>query len=129
MAITTGPYRFGFACVEKLSDGAEAAGIELARSARSAVGTQPTPYAALLIFADGLTAEHQAIVSALHLVAGTAVPVVGGGAGDDRGLSKTLVFYDDRVLSDAAVGVWIGSDQPVSVVSATVGIRSGFRFW
>jgi hypothetical protein len=68
-----------------------------------------------LIFADGLTAERQAVVSGLDLVAGTAVPIVDGRAGDDRRLSKTFVFHNDRVLSDAAVAVWIGSDQPVSV--------------
>ena len=116
LAMTAGPYRFGFACVGKLSDGPEAAGIELARSARSAMGPERARYAMLLIFADGLTAEQQAIVCGLHQVAGAAVPVVGGGAGDDRRLSKTFVFYDDRVLNDAAVGVWIGSDQPVSVI-------------
>jgi hypothetical protein len=113
LAMTAGPYTFGFAAVERLSGGGEAAGVELARSARSAV--EPTPYATLLIFVDGLAAEQQALVGGLHRVAGAAVPIVGGAAADDRRLSETFVFWGDRVLADAAVGVWIGSEHPVPV--------------
>jgi hypothetical protein len=43
------------------------------------------------------------------------VPVVGGAAADDRHLRKTFVFHDHQILSDAAVAVWIGADQPLPV--------------
>jgi hypothetical protein len=69
----------------------------------------------LLIFVDGLAVEQQALVSGLHRVTGAAVPVVGGAAADDRHLSQTFVFHNDRVLTDSAVAVWIGSDQPTPV--------------
>ena len=57
LAMTAGPYRFGFASVEGLSAGSEAAGIDLARSAHADLGTEQTPHATMLIFVDGLSAE------------------------------------------------------------------------
>jgi hypothetical protein len=115
MAMTAGPYRFGFSVFERLSDGGEKAGVELARTARAALGDERSPYATLLIFVDGLASEQQALVNGLHRVAGASVPIVGGAAADDRSLSKTYVFYGDRVLHDAAVAIWIGSDHPIPV--------------
>jgi hypothetical protein len=115
LAMTSGPYRFGVASVETLSAEAEHAGMKLAGLARAAIGPERTPYATLVLFADGLATEHQALVGGIHRVAGAAVPIVGGGAADDRRLSQTFVFHDDRVLGDAAVAVWIGSDQPLRV--------------
>ncbi len=115
LAMTAGPYRFGFASVEGLSAGSEAAGVELARSAHADLGTEQTPHATLLIFVDGLSPEQQTLIGGMHRVTGSAVPVVGGGAGDDRRLGATYVFHNDQVLSDAAVAVWIGSDEPVPI--------------
>jgi hypothetical protein len=54
----------------------------------------------------------------VHRVCGSAVPVVGGAAGDDRQMTRTSVFHDDAVLTDAAVGVWISSPRPLTVTSA-----------
>jgi hypothetical protein len=115
LAMTGGPYRFGFAAVEGLSAGTEAAGIELARSAHADLGTEQMPHATLLIFVDGLSAEQQTLIGGMHRVTGSAVPVVGGAAGDDRKLNATYVFFNDKVLRDAAVAVWIGSDDPVPI--------------
>ncbi len=115
LALTAGPYRFGIASVGDLSTDAEAAGARLARNARSAVGPDRSRHATMLLLADGLAPEHQALITGIHRVTGTAVPVVGGCAADDRKLSQTFVFHDDRVLTDAAVAVWIDSAQPVPV--------------
>jgi hypothetical protein len=115
LAMTAGPYRFGVASVTALSEGGEAAGMELARSARAELDPERSPYATLMIFVDGLAAEQQALVGGIHHVTGAAVPVIGGAAADDRHLNETFVFHDDRILSDAAVAVWISSDQPVPV--------------
>jgi hypothetical protein len=69
----------------------------------------------MLLLADGLAPDHQALITGIHRVTGTAVPVVGGCAADDRRLSQTFVFHDDRVLTNAAVAVWVDSDKPVPV--------------
>jgi hypothetical protein len=115
LALTAGPYQFGFAYAEGLSSGGEAAGRELARAARADLGPDRKPYATLMIFTDGLADEQQTLVTGLHAVTGAAIPVVGGAAADDRKLNGTFVFFGDRVLRDAAVVVWIGSDRPIPV--------------
>jgi hypothetical protein len=115
LALTTGPYRFAIASVDGLSARAEELGAQLARTTRSAFGNSRSGYAALMVFVDGLAPEQEALVAGMHGVTGSAVPVVGGAAGDDRQLAKTFVFHDDRVLSDAAVAVWIDSRHPVPV--------------
>jgi len=115
LALTAGPYTFGVSCVDRLSANAEAAGARLARTAREAAGTQQRRCGTLLLLADGLTPNHEALIFGIHSVFGAAVPVVGGAASDDRRLQQTFVFHDDRVLTDAAVGVWIGSDRPLSI--------------
>jgi len=115
LAMTAGPYRFGIASVGNLSADATAAGAELARNARDAIGPRRSAHATVLLFADGLAVEQQGLISGIHRVTGTAVPVVGGAAADDRRLSETFVLHDDRVLPDSAVAVWIDSDRPVPV--------------
>jgi hypothetical protein len=115
LAITAGPYRFGIASVDGLSEDSGAAGAELARAARAAVGPDRPPHATLLLLADGLASQQEALIRGVHSVTGAGVPVVGGGASDDRRLSQTFVFHDDQILTNTAVGVWIGSEQPVPV--------------
>src|SRR5262245_50475844 len=115
LAMTAGSYRFGLAEASGLSDDAMTAGSELVRAARAAAGPEPRPYATLLRFADVMAPEQQALVTGIHHVTGTAVPVVGGGAADDRRLQGTYVLYNDRVLTDTAVAVWIASDHPLPV--------------
>ncbi len=115
LAMTAGPYRFGIASIGGLSDDAEAAGAELARASRAAVGGDPGPNSTVLLFADGLAPEQQALVSGIHRVTGTTVPVAGGGAADDRRLQETFVLHDDQILADSAVAVWIASDEPIPV--------------
>jgi hypothetical protein len=73
------------------------------------------PYATVLLFADGLASEQESLVAGIHRITGTAVPLVGGAAGDDRRLKETFVLRDDQVLPDAAVAVWIDSDHPLPV--------------
>jgi hypothetical protein len=115
LAITAGPYRFGIASVSRLSADSHSAGAELARAARAAVGPDRPPHATLLLLADGLASQQEALIRGVHTVTGAAVPVVGGGASDDRRLSQTFVFHDDEILTDTAVAVWIGSHRPVPV--------------
>ncbi len=117
LALTAGPYRFGTAAVTGIAGDPDGTGRSLARAARAAVDGPPGPCAALLLLTDGLAGDQQGVVHGLHRVTGAAVPVVGGSAGDDRRMVRTLVFHDDRVLADAAVAAWIASDHPLRVVA------------
>jgi hypothetical protein len=117
LALTQGPYRFGMAAVTGLRDEAFEVGRVMARQARAAAGAEPSPHAALLVLADGLAGHQQEFLNGIHKVTGAAVPVVGGAAGDDMRLDRTFVLADDRVLTDAAVAVWIRSPWPLTVVA------------
>jgi hypothetical protein len=117
LVLTPGPYRFGVAAMEGLRADAFAVGRSVARAAREAAGPHASAHAALLLLADGLVGDQQALLNGIHRVAGAAVPVVGGAAGDDRRMLETFVFCGDRVLTDAVVAVWINSEQPLNVVT------------
>jgi hypothetical protein len=117
LALSAGPYRFGVSSVTGLRDTPFEAGVELARVAQAAVGSRRGS-GALLLHADGLSGDLQSLLNGVYRVAGAAVPVVGGAASPDWSMTETLVFHDDQVLRDAAVAVWIDSDDPVTVVCA-----------
>jgi methyl-accepting chemotaxis protein len=78
------------------------------------------PFGTVLLLADGLAGDGETTVRALHQAMGARFTLAGGAAGDEAAFKKTWVFQDDRVLTDALVGVKIESDAPVGV-----GVRHG----
>ncbi|GIF44110.1 FIST signal transduction protein [Actinoplanes xinjiangensis] len=98
------------------------AGVEAA----SCLGAVDQPHRALLMLCDGLTGNQHEIVRGAFSVAGAAVPLVGGCAGDHLTYVRTYQFHGGRdgveILSDAVVGVAVGSDAPLGV-----GIAHGWR--
>jgi hypothetical protein len=115
LALTAGPYRFGVGSVTGLRDDPTGGGRALARAAKRATDPAGTRHAAMVVFADGLLGRQQELLAGVHKVAGAAVPVAGGAAGDDRQLRRTGVFHGDLVLTGGAVGVWVGSPWPLPV--------------
>lgn len=80
------------------------------------------PHRVLLLLADGLAGDQQEIVRGAYAVAGAAVPLVGGCAGDDLRMVATHQFYGDKSLTNAVVAVALGSDAPFGI-----GVRHGWR--
>ena len=80
------------------------------------------PHRVLLLLTDGLAGDQQEIVRGAYSIVGAQVPLVGGCAGDDQHMKTTSVFYDGRVLTNAIVGVAIGSTSPFGI-----GVRHGWR--
>jgi hypothetical protein len=80
------------------------------------------PHRILLLLTDGLAGDQQEIVRGAYSIVGAQVPLVGGCAGDDQHMKTTSVFYDGRVLTNAIVGVAIGSTSPFGI-----GVRHGWR--
>lgn len=117
VAMTSGPYRFGVASTEGLQAEPFETGRRLARAARADAGAEPSAHAAIILLAAGFAADLQALLNGLYRVAGAAVPIIGGSAGDDRRLECTWVVHDDQVVTDAAVAVWVGSPTPLRVRS------------
>jgi hypothetical protein len=70
-----------------------------------------------MLLSDGMAGHQQHLLNGVYEVAGAAVPVVGGAAGDDFAFRETYIFEGDRILRDAAAAVWIASDKPLSVVA------------
>ena len=116
-----GEYRFGVASAAGMRADPERVGTDVARAARAAAkhpDVADLPHAAMLLFTDGIGGDQQVVLTGVHRVHGAAVPVVGGAAGDDKQMVRTSVFCNDEVLTDAVVGVWVGSPRPLSVASA-----------
>ena len=81
-----------------------------------------TPHRVLLLLTDGLAGDQQEIVRGAYAVAGAAVPLVGGCAGDDLRMLATHQFFGTEVLGDAVVAAALGSDAPMGI-----GVRHGWR--
>lgn len=80
------------------------------------------PHRILLLLTDGLAGDQQEIVRGAYSVVGAGVPLVGGCAGDDQRMKTTHVFFNGQVLTNAIVGVAIGSTSPFGI-----GVRHGWR--
>jgi hypothetical protein len=99
---------------------------ESGAEAASCLSGVDAAHRALLIIGDGLTGSTHEIVRGAFSVAGAAIPLVGGCAGDGLTFVRTYQFHGGRdgveILSDAVIGVAIGSDRPLGV-----GIAHGWR--
>jgi hypothetical protein len=107
------------AVAEDVSAGLRDAGALVAGAVSS---LDERPYRILLLLTDGLAGDQQEIVRGAYSVVGAQVPLVGGCAGDDQHMKSTSVFYDGRVLTNAIVGIAIGSTAPFGI-----GVRHGWR--
>jgi hypothetical protein len=97
-----------------------AAGAEAAEALHEICSAEP--HRMLLLLTDGLAGDQQEIVRGAYSVAGAAVPLVGGCAGDDLKMVATAQFHGDRVLTDAVVTAAVASDAPFGI-----GVRHGWR--
>ncbi|HET7686349.1 MAG TPA: FIST N-terminal domain-containing protein [Candidatus Limnocylindria bacterium] len=112
-------FRVATRAAARLSAGLRAGGAAAAQALDEVAGM---PYRVLLLLADGLAGDQQEIVRGAYGVAGAAVPLVGGCAGDDLRMVATRQFHDDRVLTDAVVAAAVGSEAPFGI-----GVRHGWR--
>ena len=96
------------------------AGAEVAASVRRLESEHK--HRVLILLTDGLAGDQQEIVRGAYGVAGAAVPMVGGCAGDDLRMRSTHQFFGTEVLDDAVVGAALASDAPIGI-----GVRHGWR--
>jgi hypothetical protein len=80
------------------------------------------PHRVLLLLTDGLVREQESIVRGCYLTLGASVPLFGGAAGDGWRMRRVYLLAGDEVLTDAVIGVAIGSEAPLSVA-----VRHGWR--
>ena len=66
------------------------------------------------LLVDGLSMKEESLISALYLSLG-AVPILGGSAGDTLKFKQTFVYYDGKLLQDAAVFTLFQTNLPFHV--------------
>ncbi|MDX6225083.1 MAG: hypothetical protein QOE64_1459 [Frankiales bacterium] len=102
------------------------AGADLRAAGETAAGCMADldarPHRALLLLSDALSGDQRAVVRGAYGAVGAEVPLVGGCAGDDLRMQRTLQIHGDEVLTDAVVGAAIGSDAPLGI-----GVSHGWR--
>jgi len=116
----------GFTARTHISRGASGRLREAGAEVATALEGVSNEHRALLMVCDGLTGNQHEIVRGAFSVVGAAVPLVGGCAGDDITYTRTYQFAGNgagvEILSDAVIGVAIGSDRPIGI-----GIAHGWR--
>lgn len=80
------------------------------------------PHKVLLLLTDGLAGDQQEVVRGAYDAVGAAIPLVGGCAGDDLAMKRTVQFFDGEVVGDAIVAAAISSDAPIGI-----GVRHGWQ--
>jgi hypothetical protein len=88
---------------------------EAGAAAAGAMAGMTAPHSVLILIGDGLRGNPQEVVRGAYSVLGTAVPLVGGFAGDGQGVNRTFQFYDDTIGEDAIIGLALGSDAPIGI--------------
>lgn len=97
--------------VGDLSTGPRSAG----RKAAQGLLELESPYKVLMLLSDGLFGLRTELIRGAYSVAGATVPLVGGTAADDMKLVKTFQIHGGEVLTEAVVGIAIGSTAPMAI--------------
>jgi hypothetical protein len=86
-----------------------------AHASAEALGLVQGDHKVLMLLTDGLAGDQQEVVRGAYSVAGAAIPLVGGCAGDDLRMKRTRQILDRVVTEDAVVAVAIASDAPMGI--------------
>ncbi len=75
----------------------------------------------IFAFPDGLSGNMTEIVRGIYDAIKPTMDLVGGGAGDEWRFERTYQFFNDSVLTDSIVGMYINTD-----IYCGYGVRHGF---
>jgi len=76
-----------------------------------------------VIFSDGLIDDSSSLIYGLQGRLGRSFPLVGGSASDNLRFSKTYLYLNQEVLSDACVGILLGGGK----INFGLGIKHGWK--
>ena len=93
-----------------------------AEAATTALENRSGPHQVLMLLTDGLAGDQTEVVRGAYQVAGAAIPLVGGCAGDDLRMTRTRQIFGTEVLEDSIVAVSITSEAPLGI-----GFSHGWR--
>ena len=113
----------GFQVRVGLGQGSAAGLRDAAREAAACCSDLPGGgHRALVVLADGLCGDQMEVVRGAYEAVGSAVPLVGGCAGDDMVMGGTQQIFNDQVLSNAVVVAAISSEAPIGI-----GVAHGWK--
>jgi len=120
MAIASDQIRFTVGYGKGVSKDSFKAGTMAAKSViKNNNGEKPDLF---IMLPDGMTGNGAAIVEGIKSVLGKNFPIIGGSLGDDYRFKKTYEYYQDKVLTDAVVGVGLSGN-----FSYGFGVRHGWE--
>jgi hypothetical protein len=75
----------------------------------------------IFVFPDGLSGNMTELIRGIYDSIHPTIDLVGGGAGDELKFERTYQFYNNEVLTDSVVGVYLNTD-----IFCGYGVRHGF---
>jgi hypothetical protein len=119
--LPSGDLSFGVAGVDGVGSDIYGAAREVTQLALDEAGGE-ADHSAVMILSDGLVGDQREVVRGAYAVAGAAVPLVGGAAGNDQRIGFTIQSAGSKVMTNGLAAVWINSTTPLGV-----GVRHGWR--
>jgi len=80
------------------------------------------PISLFIMLLDGLAENGAAAVRGIQKVFGKNFPIIGGSAGDDFQFKKTYQYYNEQILTNAAIGIGLSGR-----FSFGVGVKHGWE--
>ena len=112
LAISSDEMKFGIAAIPDLkTQDLRQAGITLAKNVMADLGLHRR--AAFIMLMDGLFNISSPIIKGLHEILGNVFPIFGAGSSDDFHFRRTFQYFQDKYLSNAAVGLLLGGQIKV----------------
>ena len=108
MAIAAPAIRFTARYGEGVSRDSFAAGAEAAKAVLQAAGEDTVRL--FIMIPDGMTGNGADILRGVQSVLGENFPIIGGSAGDDFRFQKTYEYCEERLLTDAVIGIGLSGD-------------------
>jgi hypothetical protein len=120
MAISSDTMECVLGLGERVFENSFEAGVRMAEDVvKNNGGKKPS---ILIMIPDGITGNGADIVEGAKSILGENFPIIGGSSGDDYLFEKTYEYYDDKVLSDAVVGIGLTGN-----FSYGFGVRHGWE--
>lgn len=107
LVLASDDVRFHPVKAESISKDMQQAGRAFAEQVRQKSGGKAK---LTFIFSDPLSGNGTELVRGIFDVLGNSFPLLGGAAGDDMKFKKTFQYFNDQVLTDAAVGIALEGD-------------------
>ncbi|MBB5873520.1 hypothetical protein F4553_006954 [Allocatelliglobosispora scoriae] len=113
----------GFSVSTAVAEGVSGRQREAGAEVAECIGAvRDLPHRVLMLLTDGAVRDQESILRGVYGVLGAEIPLFGGACADGWRMTGGYLMGDDRLLTDAVVGVAISSEAPLSV-----GFRHGWR--